>query len=272
MFELACHTWAFNDLTLQEALGTIARLGFRRVDIGSGPNLNAPKAAAEPRQVALEIKRDLEAFNLTVSDLYLLHPRISLADEDKRQKEIELFRQLLPFAVELGAPGITLSPGLAHPSDDREAQDRTVAALREMVKAGKEAGLRISIEPHMDSMAQTPDAALAMVKDVPGLEITLDWSHMLCQDIKHDAVLPLLEHTRHVQLRQAAKGKLQTPYDKGKLDVVKVVAALKAVNYEGVVTVEYMNTPGWHGMVSVNTIRESARLRDDLKAARDAKA
>ncbi len=34
MIEFACHTWTFNDLTVPEALGTIARLGFRYADIG----------------------------------------------------------------------------------------------------------------------------------------------------------------------------------------------------------------------------------------------
>ena len=51
MTEFSCHTWAFNDLTLPEALGTIARLGFRYVDIGSGASLNAARAAERPQAV-----------------------------------------------------------------------------------------------------------------------------------------------------------------------------------------------------------------------------
>lgn len=271
MLEFACHTWAFNDLTLPEALGTIARLGFRYADIGSGPNLNATKAAENPRGVAEEIKRDLEMFNLKLSDLYLMLPRISLSDESKRQKELELYKGLIPFAQALGTPGITLSPGLAQPSEDAEARDRTVEALREMVELGKEAGLKVSIEPHMDSMAQTPEVALGFVKDVPGLMITLDWSHPVCQDIAHDEIVKLLPHTRHVHIRQAARAQLQTPFDRGRIDLARVVESLKAANYEGVVCVEYMNTPGWHGMIAVNAVRESARMRDELRAARDKK-
>jgi sugar phosphate isomerase/epimerase len=269
MLEFACHTWAFNDLTLPEALGTIARLGFRYVDIGSGPTLNAPRAAENPRGVAAEIKRDLELFNLKLSDLYLMLPRISLADEAKRQKELDLYKALIPFAQALETPGITLSPGLVHPAEDAEAQDRTVAALREMVKLGKDAGLRVSIEPHMDSMAQTPETALKFVKDVPGLTITLDWSQPVCQDIAHDEIVKLLPHTKHVQIRQAARAQLQTPFERGRIDIARVVEALESAEYDGVVCVEYMNTPGWHGMIAVNAVRESARMRDELRAARD---
>lgn len=267
MIEFACHTWAFNDLTLMEALGTIARLGFRYVDIGTGQNLNLQRG--DPRRMAAEIKGDLDAFNLRVSDLYLMLPRISLADEDKRQKDLDLYRALLPFATALGTPGITLSPGLVHPADDTEAHDRTIAALREMVNRGKDAGLRVSIEPHLDSMAATPDAALKLVEAVPGLELTVDWAHMICQGIKHEAVLSLMPHTRHVQVRQAAKNQLQTLFEKGKVDVNRVIVDLQTVNYSGAVCVEYMNTPGWHGMVAVDAVTESVKMRDALRTARD---
>ncbi len=129
---------------------------FRYVDIGSGANLNAARAAQNPEAVAAEIKQDLATFNLKVADLYLMLPRISLDDEDKRQQDLNLFKALLPFAQALNTPGITLSPGLVHPEDDVEARDRSVAALRQMLRQAKEADLRLSIEPHLDSMASTP--------------------------------------------------------------------------------------------------------------------
>ncbi|MBZ0301827.1 MAG: sugar phosphate isomerase/epimerase [Anaerolineae bacterium] len=268
MIEFSCHTWAFNDLTLPEALGTIARLGFRRVDIGSGTHLNAARAAERPQAVASEIREDLSTFNLNVADLYLMLPRISIDAEDKRQAEIQLYRALLPFAQAIGTPGITLSPGLAHPADDVEARDRTVAALRDMVKAGKAAGLHISIEPHLDSMAPTPEAALKLVTEVPGLQITLDWAHMVCQGIRDKDILPLLPHTRHVHIRQAARNKLQTRFDQGKIDLASVYETLTGANYTGVICVEYMKTVGWHGMADVDTTAESVRVRDTLREAR----
>ncbi|MBZ0278202.1 MAG: sugar phosphate isomerase/epimerase [Anaerolineae bacterium] len=269
MIEFACHTWAFNDLTLPEALGTIARMGFRYVDIGSGPSLNAPRAAENPRRAAADILDDLKLFNLKLSDLYLMLPRISLADEAKRSKELELYKALIPFAVALGTPGITLSPGLVHAAEDTEAHDRTVAALREMVKAAQEVNLAVSIEPHMDSMAQTVEAALRFVKDVPGLRLTLDWAHLICQDIFHDDILKLLPHTRHIQIRQAARAQLQLPFERGRIDVARVMASIIQAGYDGTICVEYMNTPGWHGMETVNALVESVKMRDALRDSRD---
>ncbi len=268
--EFSCHTWAFNDLTLPEALGTIARLGFRYADLGSGPHINNTRVASRPRPIAAEIRQDLDAFNLKLGDLCLMLPRISIADEAKRQADVDTFKALIPFAKSIRAPGITLSPGLLHPTEDVDAYDRTVVALREMVKAAKEADLPVSIEPHMDSMAQSPGMALRMVKDVPGLKLTVDWAQMVCQNIRHDQIVELLPHARHVQIRQAARAQLQLPFDRGRIDAAQVVGALREANYDGLVGVEYMQTVGWHGSVAVNNILECARMRDELSAVRDA--
>ena len=50
--EFACHTWGFHDRTLGNALGTIARMGFRYVDLGTGPHLELNRIAQDPRGVA----------------------------------------------------------------------------------------------------------------------------------------------------------------------------------------------------------------------------
>lgn len=267
--EFACHTWTFNDLTLREALGTIARLGFRCVDIGSGPNLNAPKAAARPRQIAQEIKEDLNIYNLKLSDLYLMLPRISMPDAERRDKDVELFKALIPFAAELKTPGITVSPGLAQPPEDEAAFDRTASTLRDMLKAAQEAQLRLSIEPHMDSIASTPEAALKLINAVPGLEITLDWADLTCLNTPYDSILSLLPHTRHVQLRQAARAKLQTTFERGSIDISRVLRDLHAANYDGTICTEVLNMPGRHGAVKINPVRETVQLRDALRSARD---
>lgn len=272
--EFSCHTWAFNDLTLPEAFGTIARLGFRYVDLGSGPHLNLQRAAklSTRTRTVNQIREDLTTFNLKLADLYLMLPRISVADEEKRQGDIDMFKTLMPFAQGLDVAGITISPGLIHPKTDEEAEDRTIAALRDMVSAANEADIPVSIEPHMDSMAQTPEQALKFVKAVPGLEITLDWAQMICQDIRHDQILELLPYTRHIQMRQAARAQLQLPFDRGRIRIPDVISALNEADYEGFVGVEYMQAEGWHGMEKVNAIVECYTMRDALRDERDKSA
>lgn len=290
MIEFSCHSWAFSDLTLQEALGTIARLGFRYADIGSGPHLNAVKTAADPRRVASEIIGDLRVYNLKVADIYLMLPRISSSDEAVRQREIDLFKAMIPFISLIGAPGVTLSPGIAPqptpiPDDwtdeqKAEAREKYKAevetayghardALNDMVEAVNDE-FAVSIEPHMDSLAQDINVAHRLINDVQGLKLTLDWAHPVCQNIKHDEIVKLLPNTRHVQIRQAAKSQLQTTFKRGRIQIDRVMQALKDASYEGAVCVEYMKTPGWHGMAQVNTLVESVTMRDALRDARNA--
>ena len=274
MIEFSCHTWGFNDLTLPEALATIARLGFRYVDIGTGQHINTARAAHPNTrdEVIRQILADLSAFNLKVADLYLMLPRISVVDDEKRQRDILMFKALLPFAKALNTKGITVSAGLTHPEDDEDALNRSVSALQEMVEVAKQVDIPLSVEPHLDSMIQTPEQALEIVDKVEGLQLTLDWAQLVTQKFRLNQIVKLLPHTRHIHIRQAASEKLQTPFKKGKINLEYIMKSLLDEDYQGLVCVEYMQTIGWHGMMEVNSIVECATLRDALRELRDEQA
>ncbi|MCA9888617.1 MAG: sugar phosphate isomerase/epimerase [Anaerolineae bacterium] len=267
---LSCHSWAFNDLRLPEALGTIARMGFRYVDLGSGSHFNTVRAAnpATRKAVYEELQADLEMFNLKLADVYLMLPRISISDETKRRTDITLFKAVLPMVKALGAPGVTISAGVVHPEDDEEAYARTTSALQEMLAAAQKLELPLSIEPSLNSMAITDEQALKLLEDVEGLKLTLDWGHLLYMGIKSGDIPALLDHTRHIQVRQAAPGKLQMPFDKGKLNIEELYALLIEANYQGALSIEYMLS-GWQKSHNVSMIDEIIQLRDALRDARE---
>jgi sugar phosphate isomerase/epimerase len=273
-FAIAAHSWSFPDLTLPEMLGTAARAGFRRVDVGSGSSLNTARAAEHPRALADEIRADLARYDLALSDLYLMLPRIAAAspDDERRDREIALFKALLPFARAVGAPGITVSPGLAPPGGDVDAYaaafERAAEALREMLAAAHGAMLPLSIEPHLDSIAPTPAAALRLLDAVPTLGLTLDWAELVCQNIAHDAIAALLPRARHVHVRQAARGKLGVPFEKGAIDLARVTAALVSAGYTGTVAIELLPVVGRHGSQRVAVLGDLVKTRDALRDAR----
>ncbi len=267
---IACHAWAYNNLPLEEAVGTIARLGFRYIDLGSGPHLDVRQAAARPQAEAERILGLLAAFNLQITDLYLLLPHINAPDPARREAHLALFQRLIPFAVALGTPGITVTPGVLQSDGAAHSLARAVPSLLRMVAAVAETDLRLSFEPHMDSVAQRPEQALLLLEAVPGLSVTLDYAHFAAQGIVRREILPLLEHVAHVHVRQARRGKLQTAHDMGTIDLIQLVEDLHRVNYRGALTVEYMTTFGWHGMQAVSVTRETVRTRDVLRVARAA--
>jgi sugar phosphate isomerase/epimerase len=271
MIELACHTWSFPDLTLTEALGTIARLGFRRADIGGGQGLNLTQAARNPRAVAAEVKADLALYNLSISDLFLMLPRISIADEERRLKEVETFKALLPFAAELGTPGITVSPGVIHNlEEDPAAQERTVESLTMMTAAAQAMNIPVSITPHVDSMATTPAGARALLNTVKGLTLTLDWASLTYGGAKHDDITALFPRTRHMQVRGAAKGQLQATLERNKIDWLRLMEDSIIAGYDGTLAVSLIQSAGRHRVAKINPLTEAAALRDILRAERDA--
>jgi sugar phosphate isomerase/epimerase len=266
--QIACHAWAFNNLPLEQAAGTIARLGFRYIDLGSGPHLDVEHAAAQPDAEAGKIRQLLDRFNLTLTDLYLLLPHINAPNPAQRRVQLALFARLVPFAVELGTPGITISPGIIQRDGAEHSLARAVPALLQMLQAAEDTDLRISFEPHMDSVAQSPEQALLLLEAVPGLSVTLDYAHFVCQGIVRREVEPLLEHVAHVHVRQAQRGALQSAYEDGTINLTQLVEDLHTRGYRDTLTVEYMTMFGWHNMRQVNIGQETVRTRDALRAIR----
>lgn len=265
---IACHAWAYNDLPLEEAVGTIARLGFRWIDLGSGPHLDLNRAAAYPEAEAATIQQVLRRFDLAVTDLYLMLPYINAPDPAQREAQLTMFERLIPFAVALGTPGITVSPGLIHKDGPDHSLARAIPALLRMLQAADDTDLRISFEPHMDSVAQRPEQALLLLEAVPGLSVTLDYAHFVYQGLVSREIAPLLDHVAHVHIRQARRGALQTPHSEGTVNIPQLLQDLFSAGYRGALTVEYMTTFGWHGMMPVSISTETVRTRDALRAAR----
>ncbi|MFP4321373.1 MAG: sugar phosphate isomerase/epimerase family protein [Anaerolineales bacterium] len=270
MIKLACHAWAYNDKSLDEALGTIARLGFRHVDLGSGPHFNPEAAAKQPNAEAKRIRDLLEQHHLELTDVYLMLPYTNAPEPERRDMQLALFGRLVPFVLALGAPGITISPGIVHPDGDDHALARAIPALMRMSEIVEDVDVRLSYEPHMDSPIITPETALLALEAVPGLSLSLDYAHFIVQGYSLGDLTPLLPHTSHVQIRQAVKGRLQTPFDQGRVDLGLLMRDLQAADYRGVVSVEYMTTVGWHGMMPVNITQETVKTRDALRQVRQA--
>lgn len=266
---IACHAWAYNNLSFDDAVGTIARLGFRYIDLGSGPHLDVGRAAAYPQAEADRILALLDEFELEITDLYLMMPHTNAQDPAKREAHLSLFERLIPFAEALRTPGITISPGIIQPDGLEHSMARAVPALLRMLQAAEDTDLRISFEPHMDSVAQRPEHAMLLLEAAPGLSVTLDYAHFVTQGIVRREIEPLMEHIAHVHVRQARRGVLQTRYDDGTINIAELVEDLYEIGYRGALTVEYMTTVGWHGMQKVSITRETVRTRDILRATRE---
>src|SRR5207245_2230932 len=140
----------------------------------------------------------------------------------------------------VGAKGITLLPGVIWPELGHERSfELAVTGLRELVPIANDRGLRLSIEAHVESVAESPELARRLCDAVAGLRLTLDYSHFLTLGYSPSDVHALLPLAGHFHARQAAPGRLQASAKDGTLNFPDLVGRLTALGYDGDVCLEY---------------------------------
>ena len=273
MIRLCCDDYAWPSVSHRTALSIIADLGFSGVDLGvfgDATHVTVPSVVADPVGRAAAVKGDADAVGLAVSDVFLTASldlgRVtptSRAPGDQEQLH-EVFAAMVAFATEAAAPGITLLPGVV--DDGRTVTDAIAAAadgLAPLVAMGAAAGLGVSVEPHVGSCIETPEATAQLLARCDGLTITLDPSHYVYAGWTVPSMLPLLARTRHVQIRPAADGLMQVRAADNGFDLPLLVGSLVAAGYDGWIASEYVWMEKWR-CNEVDNTGESGRLREIL--------
>lgn len=272
---LSVANYSFEVLPLEATLMVCRSLGFDAVDIAGfyqrGKCSFEPQiVAADPQTQADILNPLLQKYALAVTDFFpqfgaapALH---SLNDPDAgiREENLRFVRGAAHFCKLIGAPGMTILPGVDHPA--RTLADNlavSVESLRRAVEIASEYGVEVRFEPHMGSVADTPELALHLVDHVPGLKVTLDIAHFLLQYIPMERIYPLIPHAGHVHVRQAKPGKLQVAHAEGTIDFPDLITRLKAVGYGGALTVEYV-CADWFEVNRNDTLYESAVALEQL--------
>jgi sugar phosphate isomerase/epimerase len=273
---LSVANFSFEVLPLEATLMVASALGYRSVDIAGF--YQRGKCSFEPQDVAADPQKQadilnplLEKHNLSVTDFFPqfgLAPSLhSLNDPDAavREENMRLVRGAAQFCKLIGAPGMTILPGVDHTSRTL-ADNLAISAeyLRRAVAIAGEYGVEVRFEPHMGAVADTPELALGLVNAVPGLKVTLDLAHFALQYIPVERALALVPYTGHVHVRQAKMGKLQVAYEEGTLDFPDLIARLRAVGYQGALTVEYV-CADWFEVNRNDTLHESAVALEQLR-------
>lgn len=273
--ELTCTSFSFPLLPFEKSVKQIALLDIPNVDLGAhgdGTHLQPDRIEADPVGQADAVRRAVDAAGLGVADLFPTFGRgfrdraVNSPDPEVRRANRKRFDAFVAFCRRVGCPGITLLPGVVWEELGPERSfELSCQALTELVEVGRSAGLRVSIEPHLESVVEQPELALELVKAVPGLQFTLDYSHFISAGIPAERVHPLLPYAGHFHARQAAPGKLQAPHEEGVIDFADIVRRMKEVGYQGRICVEY-TWQTWRGCNRLDVLAESVILRDRLRS------
>jgi len=266
---LSCNDYAWPSLRHQTVLAVIDDLGYEGVDIGvfaEATHVTVSSVLGGPEQRAEQVRIDVEAAGLDVADVFLtssmqlerLTPTSRHGNDEAELRTI--FQATVEFAAALGAPGITLLPGVvADGQSVAEAIGLAAAGLAPLVAMGAESGLGVSVEPHVGSCIESPEAAGRLLERCDGLTVTLDPSHFMYAGWTLPAMMPLPPNTRHVQIRPGGHGVMQCKVPDSEMDLKALIGGLVQCDYDGWLASEYVWMEKWR-CDEVDNTAESARL------------
>ena len=272
---LACADDTFRLLEHDHVCALIGMLGLDGVDVclmKDRSSLRLEDVRADIPGTAVLLEERIRGRGLEVADVFVIpwtdfrtlapnHP-----DPVEREESRALFGDMLELAARVRAPGMTMLPGIdwEHESHD-ESLARSATELATRVELARERGVRLSIEPHLGSVASTPGRALDLLERTPGLELTLDYSHFVYQGIRDADVHPLASHARHYHVRGARAGRMQAPLRESTTDFEAMVDVATAAGYDGFLGLEYVWLD-WEHCNECDNVSETILLRDRLRA------
>lgn len=275
MMRLTVSSYSFEAIPLDGALAVVKAMGFRETDIGGFHNrgrasLEPDQVGAEPQRFADDLRRLLDRHELTAGDYFVQfgtspsgRALTSLNPADVTQNMASM-RGIAQFCKLVGIANLTVLPGIDEPSRPLgENLDLAVRGLAQYVDICGEQGVQVSFEPHMGSVTDTPELALAVVERVPGLKLTVDYTHFVLQYIPAARIHPLLAHAGHVHIRAARPGKLQTRWAENQIDFVDMIERLKGHGYAGCLSIEFV-CADWFDLNQLDTLTETMAAKEAL--------
>jgi sugar phosphate isomerase/epimerase len=262
MMQLTVTSWSFAACSLVESWAIARALGFEAMDLGllHGAALDRGRIVSDPAGAANE----LVALGITVSNLYWLFGtdivQNAVTDASARVRNEAELDQVCRFARTLGCPTIFVLPGIAGPG----AFGAAVAGLRGLVAVAARHGVTLTVEPHVGGLLASPTETLALLAEVPGLRLTLDYAHFTCMGFTQGQIDVLAPHAAHVHMRQARPGALQAKWGEGTLDFTTMVGRLRDCGYDGYLAVEYVHQ-GYMNTLFDDVLTETVRMRDHLR-------
>lgn len=262
--KLAFSTNAYLRFPFADAVRRIAALGYAGVEIMADVPHAWPAYLLDEQKAAL---RDALARNhLAISNInsFMMH-----AVNDRRQKywhpswiepdpnyraiRIDHTMRSLTLAKEVGARCVTTEPG--GPVAPGESWTAALKLFVEMVKpvaehAEKE-GVLLLIEPEPGLLIETCDQFLEFMRhiDSPAVGMNYDVGHAYCVKDDPATTIPrVAPYIRHFHLEDIAATRVHHHLipGEGAIDFAAVLAAIKAIRYDGWLTVElypYIDDP-----------------------------
>lgn len=275
-FKLACADFTFPLLAHDKVLDLIAALEMDGIDIGlfeGRSHLWPSREFADLSQSAKLLGEKLADRGLKAADVFLqLDPdfvpyAVNQPDSSRRRHARDQFLRTLEYANTVGSTHVTTLPGVYFDSYEpaTASWQRSQDELTWRVEQATQHDISFSVEAHVGSLAPNPEVAERMVLGVPGLTLTLDYTHFTRIGLPDSAIQPLIKYASHFHVRGAREGRLQAPFNRNTIDYARVLRAMSAGNYAGYLGIEYVWID-WEHCNECDNLSETILFRDFLRA------
>jgi sugar phosphate isomerase/epimerase len=255
MIRLAFSSNAFKKNTLNEAIDSIAAIGYRGVEVMADvPHALPAKLNADGRQ---KILRRIESTGLRASNVNAFtlfacgdtyHPTWIEEDPRLRETRIEHTIGAIQLAAAIGAATVSLQPGgpLIGTSLSRDqAGERFAEGLSRVLPEAQKRNVILAVEPEPGLFIETAGEYLEFknryFRNEPTIRMNCDIGHLFCVGEDPASVIRSMpEQIAHVHLEDIGKNRVHqhlTP-GRGVIDFASVFAAIEDVGYTGWTTVE----------------------------------
>jgi sugar phosphate isomerase/epimerase len=275
-WRLASADFAFPLLPHDKVLDLVTALELNGIDIGlfeGRSHLWPSREFEQLSQSAKTLRKKLADRGLAPADVFLqLDPdfvpfAINQPDVGRRQHARDQFLRTLEYASELGSPHVTTLPGVYFEMEESAADSwqRSQHELAWRVEQAKTHNIIFSVEAHVGSLAPNPVEAERMVRGVPGLTLTLDYTHFTRIGLPDDEIEPLVKYASHFHVRGARKDRLQAQFKDNTIDYSRVLTTMRSCGYRGYLGIEYVWID-WEHCNESDNLSETILFRDFLRA------
>ena len=272
--KLACADFTFPLLSHYSALQLISMLEFEGADIGlfeGRSHLWPSREFVQPDRSGAELKKKLTDLGLQAADVFLqMDPdfqpfAINHPETGRRDKARDWFGRTLDYAAACGSKHVTTLPGVHFEEETiEESYGRAVGELVWRVEQSAAKNIVFGVEAHVGSIVPDPQKADRLVSDVPGLTLTLDYTHFTRLGLPDSAIEPLVPLASHFHVRGAAEGRLQTSFQKNVIDYRRVLEVMQLFGYRGWLGIEYVWID-WEHCNECDNLSETILFRDFVR-------
>jgi sugar phosphate isomerase/epimerase len=259
---LALSSLMWSHQPLEAALGRARLLRVFAVDVGARRtrhhlNLNDPaRLDDEIQQVGDALGADFEAVAVSAD-----HPDLSRPESGGRQEAIRYSARAIQAAVGLGAPVVSTSLGSVAEGGDWEAHAEAAAeALRAVAEEAEANGAVVAVQLDMGDVANSVDRLRQILDAVDSVAVGAAFDTGALGHLKIDleqAFGAFGDRLHHVHLRDGdANTHLAIP-GRGELDFAAFFRHLGEAGYEGVLSLELLETKERFGIDISDAARQA---------------